>query len=41
MPQTLCHNCRFDVTLIDLPKIHNRCPRCQCGLFDKFTKEKI
>jgi len=38
--RTLCHNCRFDVTMIELKKINNKCPRCGSGMFNKFIKEE-
>lgn len=37
--QMLCHNCRFDVTNIEIKKINNKCPRCSCGMFDGLIPE--
>jgi predicted Zn-ribbon and HTH transcriptional regulator len=34
-----CHNCRFDVSGIELSKIHNKCPRCGCGQFNNVKRE--
>ena len=36
----LCHNCRFDVTMIEMSKLNNKCPRCGGGAFDGWTLEK-
>jgi len=33
-----CHNCRFNVSTIDMSKLRNKCPRCGCGLFDNIKK---
>lgn len=40
MPRTLCHNCRFDVTTIEMSKLKGKCPRCGSGMFNKFIKEE-
>ncbi len=31
---TICHNCLFDVTNIEMSKLNNKCPRCGSGMFN-------
>ncbi len=36
-----CKNCLLDLTLVNLSKIENKCPRCGCGLFDKLQRTEL